>query len=262
MGHIRLGVLPHSPKWKEVVKLLEGDGSLSDIAQASFNAALAGLKKVPSDPGFTQALTEIFNFAEAAKSKNFIESLQQAGFDVSTDATVLDLVGSLRQRIDMSFRLLSNRTDLPEIAANAFGESLLGQTTAQLPSLFGTPPQTSQETVRQQLTGARFKGLMHEFYSVFTRRYLSYYLSRELSRHSGGPEARFGSIDSHTAFNLAFDTYVRQSVRIADEFTPGWFGKTSYQDGISHQSVSRYAHVAFKKISSEFRRGNDGGNGE
>jgi len=44
-------------------------------------------------------------------------------------------------------------------------------------------------------------------------------------------------------------------VRIANEFTPGWFGKARYENRLSHQDVSGFAHVAFKKIRSEFERG-------
>ena len=261
MGNVRLGILPQTHRWREVVKLLEGEGSLTEIAKASFEAALVSFRHIPNDPGFTEALTEIFKFAESAKTVDFVDRLQVVGFEVGSDASALELLASLRSRIDNSFRRFSNRTDLQEISVNSFGESLMRQTAAELPSLLAAPPRTAQEVVRRQLTGSRFKGLMHEFYSVFTRRYLAYYLSRELARHVGGPGSRFRSIDEHTAFNRAFDTWVRQSVRIADEFTPGWFAKTSYQEGITRQNVSRYAHVAFKKISGELQRGNGHGHG-
>lgn len=255
MGNRRLGVLPWTHKWREVIELLAGEGSIPDIARASFEAALNGLKQVPKDLGFTTALTEILKFAEAARSKNFIAALRKAGFEASSDATVLDLVGSLRARIDHAFRDLPDRTDIAELATNSFGESLMRQTMSELPGLFSSSAATEQETLRRQLTGNHFKGLMHEFYSVFTRRYLSYYLSRELSLHVGDPKTRFANIDKHSEFNKAFDTYIRQSVRISDEFTPGWFGKTSWEKGLSHQSVKRYAHIAFNKIRSEFSRG-------
>lgn len=163
-------------------------------------------------------------------------------------------MGSLRAKIDHAFRDRPNRTDVAELATNSFGESLMRHTMAELPTLFESPAATEQETLRRQLTGNRFKGLMHEFYSVFTRRYLSYYLSRELSNHVGGTDARFANIDEHSEFNKAFDTFVRQAVRIADEYTPAWFGKTSWEEGISRDSVTRYSQTAFKKIRSEFSR--------
>jgi hypothetical protein len=97
---------------------------------------------------------------------------------------------------------------------------------------------------------------MHEFYSAFTRRYLTYYLSRELPRHVG-PGLPFQNTSEHEEFGRAFDLHVRQSVRIADEFTPGWFSKAQWEGNLTHESVSRYAFVAFKKIASEFRRGGD-----
>jgi hypothetical protein len=94
---------------------------------------------------------------------------------------------------------------------------------------------------------------MHEFYSGFVNKYLSYYLSRELPLHVGAGE-RFQNISEHKDFNSAFELYIRQSVRITKEFTPGWLGKAIYEKDLSHDSVSRYAHVAFKKIINEFKR--------
>jgi hypothetical protein len=101
---------------------------------------------------------------------------------------------------------------------------------------------------------------MHEFYARFTKRYLTYYLSRELPTRVG-PKQYFEDIDSHKAFNDALDLYLRQTVRISDEFTPGWLGKAMFEDSLNESSVRRYAHVAFKKIASEFARGSGNGHG-
>jgi len=93
---------------------------------------------------------------------------------------------------------------------------------------------------------------MHEFYAVFTRRYLTYYLSRELSNHVG-PNKLLRNIDEHESFNHALDVYIRQTVRITKEFSPDWLGKAIYERRLSHESVTRYAHVAFGKIIGEFK---------
>jgi hypothetical protein len=95
---------------------------------------------------------------------------------------------------------------------------------------------------------------MHEFYSNFTSRYLSYYLSRELPHHVGAGK-RFANLDEHAQFAQSFDLYCRQTVRIADEFTSGWVGKAIYEGRADQGAVGRYAHIAFKKLASEFEKG-------
>ena len=65
-------------------------------------------------------------------------------------------------------------------------------------------------------------------------------------------------IAEHKEFNSALGLYIRQAVKITDEFTPGWFGKAQYEKNLNYASISRYAHVAFKKIISEIRWGIEG----
>jgi len=47
LGHLRLRTLPRTHRWKEVVRLMESEGSLQDVAQASFDAAQVGLRHIP-----------------------------------------------------------------------------------------------------------------------------------------------------------------------------------------------------------------------
>ncbi|GAA6160656.1 hypothetical protein NBRC116589_28300 [Ruegeria sp. HU-ET01832] len=39
MGHIRLGTLPRSRKWREVVDLIATDASVEEIAEAAADAS-------------------------------------------------------------------------------------------------------------------------------------------------------------------------------------------------------------------------------
>ena len=67
----------------------------------------------------------------------------------------------------------------------------------------------------------------------------------------------FANLDEHQGFNREFDLYCRQRVRVTDEFTAGWMGKAIYDKDTGADAVRRYAHVAFKKLASEFERGDD-----
>jgi len=252
MGHNRLGRLPRTYHWKKVIELLEGAGTVSEIADTSLTAARTGLQRVPQDPGFAQVLTAIFRFIESARADDFDAALRQYGLSLHHPASLFDVVCGLKEKIDRDLSVRGIKSDVSEIAQNSFTETLFKYVTADEPSLFEATAETLQQSLRRQLTGSQFKLLMHEFFSVFTRRYLTYYLSREVPSHVG-PEARFQYMDEHREFNQAFDLYVRQAVRIADEFTPGWFGKAEYEGRLTYESVSRYAHVAFKKIVKEFR---------
>ncbi|MCG3268382.1 hypothetical protein [Yoonia sp. I 8.24] len=52
MGHIRLGTLQGSKKWREVIALLDSGADIQSIAQAAFRASEADLKIASDDPFF------------------------------------------------------------------------------------------------------------------------------------------------------------------------------------------------------------------
>jgi hypothetical protein len=55
MGHIRLGRLPRTRKWEQVVSLLLADRSSGEIATASAAAAEYALRKAHADSAFGYA---------------------------------------------------------------------------------------------------------------------------------------------------------------------------------------------------------------
>lgn len=254
MGHNYLGNLPRTYRWKEVIRLLSEDGSVDKIADASLAAAQTGLRRIPSDEGFTQTLTIIFKFIEAARSPDIESALARNGFSPLSDFTVFDLSSCLKEKFDFELNSKRIKSDVSEIAQNSFTETLFKYLSGESKALFDTSSDILNKTLKKLSSGRQFRSLMHEFYSTFTRRYLNYYLSRELSDHVG-PGLRFRNIDEHTEFNRALNQYINQAIRIADDFTPGWFGKAQYEKNLTHDSISRYAHIAFKKILKEFSRG-------
>lgn len=254
MGHNRLGRLSRAQPWREVIELLRSGEDVSDIADATMLAAARGLEKIGHDPGFVHTLTTIFKFVEAASSKDFEGELKKNGFAVPTGASFFDVIGSFRERLDTDLSQQRVRSDVAEIAQNAFSETLVKYVMSDSPSLFAETADSVQNSLKKHLIGKSFKGLMHEFFSNVTSRYLSYYISREVSNFVG-PGSSLANIDAHRRFDQAFDLYVRQSIRIADEFTPGWYGKAKYEERLTNEAVSGYAHVAFEKIHKEFTRG-------
>ncbi len=252
MGHLRLGNLPRTQRWKQVISLLENGANLHELANASFRASLTGLDRVPADPGFLSVLNEIIGLATASREKDTESALRQAGIDSAAQTSSFGFLSAVAQRFSDQLSQVYPRSDVGKIAQDAFLESLTKNVKGKTGSLFGETEDAKSLTAA--FKGNQFKLLMHEFYAGFTSRYLSYYLSRELPHHVGGGK-RFANIDEHSEFTRQFDLYCRQMVRITDEFTPGWIGKAIYEGDTGAEAVRRYAHVAFKKLASEFRQG-------
>jgi hypothetical protein len=71
MGHIRLGVLPKSQKWRQVVEELRLGADLSEIAAAAADAAETSLQNASADPAFLHAFWLLTQIPLAARRPAF-----------------------------------------------------------------------------------------------------------------------------------------------------------------------------------------------
>ena len=258
MGHIRLGTLPKTLKWNQVVSLIASGGDVERIAAASADAAEHGLERAAQDEGLAHAFWLLTQIPQAARQSNFSERLWELGFTgLSSKPTLLEIVAAFTRAVDGHVRERGRRTDLGEMAQHAAAETLASLAGRELPSLFGPTPTDVQQAFAKLGTSDRFNLVARDFFSRLTSRSLGYFLSRELSKHVG-PNRRFAAIADHSDFNAALDLHCREASRIIKEFSGGWYGKTLQQEKqISRNEARKFAHVAFKKLRAELRKRRD-----
>jgi hypothetical protein len=83
MGHIRLGRLPATKRWQQVVSLLVQGASLEQIAGASAEAAESSLKHARRDPALLRSFWLLTQIPLAARSPNFRDGLKSLGLHVA-----------------------------------------------------------------------------------------------------------------------------------------------------------------------------------
>jgi hypothetical protein len=254
MGHIRLGRLPRTVKWNQVVSLIESGASTTEIALAALDASRKGLQTASKDPTLIYSIWLLTQIPLAAKGKNFSEELRQRGLEVSEQPTLMEVVGAFTDAVDAYTSRQGARSDLGEMAQLAAVESLTKLAGEKTRSLFGVTPEDVQRAVGSFSTSKEFSALGRDFFSRFLGRYLTYFLSRKLSDHVGRGQ-RFVNIQEHSAFNQALDIYCRQAARIVEEFAGGWFSKTNYEGVIDLKKAGDFAFVALKKIRGELAKG-------
>src|SRR5262245_35535220 len=228
MGHIRLGTLPKTQKWNQVVNLLTGGADVERIAAASADAAEHALERASKDEGLAHAFWLLTQIPQAARQSNFSERLWELGLTVSSKPTLLEIVAAFTRSVDDHLRERGKRTDLGEMAQLAASETLASLAGRELPSLFGTSPSDVQQALAKLATSDRFNIVARDFFSRLTSRSLGYFLSRELSKHVG-PNKRFVAVGAHSDFKAALDLHCREASRIIKEFSGGWYGKTAHQ---------------------------------
>jgi hypothetical protein len=257
MGHIRLGTLPRTRKWIEVLDLIGGGAGSPEVAAATLDASERGLAGAAKDAGLVHSTWLLTQIPLAARSEDFAARLQELGLEIGTAPSVLEVAGALAAGVDEHLRRKGGRTDLGEMAQMAACEALVALGTPATGNLFETTAPTAQEALKGLSTPKQFSKLAREFFSRLSRKYLSYFLSRELSNYVSG-EGRFANVEAHAEFNQGLDLYCRQAARIVEEFSGGWFSKTNYEGGITPEKAARFVHVALKKLRAELARGEPG----
>jgi hypothetical protein len=259
MGHVRLGVLPKSRKWNQVVDELRLGADIGNVAAAAAEAAETALQGASKDPAFLHAFWLLTQVPLAARGPEFAADLRRFGMEVPDEPGLMDIAAAISAAVDRHARDAGGHTDLGEMAQMAAVESLTALVGRDLPSLFGPGPDEVQRAIGRFASGAQFSALAREFFTRLTQRSLDYYLSRELNRHIGAGE-RFSDDAMRARFDSALDQHCREASRIVEAFAGGWYGKNVYQgDGLTPEDIRRFAPVAFRKIRTELMKRRDAG---
>lgn len=254
MGHIRLGTLPQSKKWREVVTLLNSDAPLEQIAQAAADASERDLKRASDDPVFQHVSNLLVTLPLQARSPSFLEFVTGLGLSEENLTSVTGLLAGLNSAIDAQAYELGRASDAGDIAKAALLETLSVQLNDRLPSLFEPTPAEVRRALAGFSSGQGFAVLARDFFARLTYRSLDYYLSRELANHTGAGK-RFASDAERVAFQQALRQHAFEASRIVQEFAGGWYGKTVWKEqSLDQDAINNFTRFAFTKMRRELGR--------
>jgi len=254
MGHIRLGTLPQSKKWRDVVGLIDSGASVDVIAEAAAKASERDLSKASQDPRFQFVAALLVRLPLLARAPGFEDALADLGFGDNPLASVANFLSGLDAAIEQQSFGTGRASDAGLLAKSALLESLSVHLRDRLPSLFEPTAQEVRAALGEFATGDRFATLARDFFARLTYRSLDYYLSRELANHIG-QDRRFETDAERVAFQQALAQHTFEASRIVQEFAGGWFGKTVWQrQSLNQDAINRFTDYAFKKMRSELGR--------
>jgi hypothetical protein len=252
MGHIRLGNLPRTRKWQEVVDLLDSGAALDQVAAATLDASKRGLEQAAHDPALVHSFWLMTQLPLCARRPDYKEELRKLGLSVANDPGLLDLVGAFTDSVDAHVRRSGGRTDLGEMAQMGAAESLTSTLRQPTANLFGTTSENVRQELSRLATPKNFSLLARDFFSRLSERYLTYFLSKRLS-------TQYRSINENRAFREALSLHCKQASKIVEQFAGGWYSKTNYEGGITPRKAANFVHVALKKLRLELEKGAEGG---
>jgi len=181
MGHKRLGTLPRTKRWQQVVSSLDCGESVARIAAASSasDAAEGASSRAATDPALIRAFWLLTQLPVAAREASFAGRLNELGLSVGSSPQLFKIIGAFSDAIDAHSRAMGERSDLGEMAQLAAAESLSAIVGRPLPPLFGPTAEEVQQAIGLLATSKQFSDLARDFFARLTRRHLEYYLSHD-----------------------------------------------------------------------------------
>ncbi|MEO1276227.1 MAG: hypothetical protein AAFV96_12845 [Pseudomonadota bacterium] len=254
MGHIRIGSLPRSQTWKQVVEQIADGAAIAEIAGLSSKAANHALSQASHDPGLGEALWLLSTLPLAARAPGFDAALAELDLHLDGPLSLFSLTAAIADRLDAHALATGTRNDLGEMAGQALIETFTASIEPDLPSLFTPEPSEVRTALGRLASGDRFAALARQFFARLTYRTLDYYLSRELVNHVG-PGRRFETDAERRAFDAALSLHCAEASRIVEAYAGGWFGKTIWQrGGLTRADTQKLGAYGLRKIRSELQR--------
>lgn len=257
MGHERVGFLPRTQRWRDIVAGIAGIGGVAfdvgDVVRQTTHNVRDRLEQMQSDDSLVAAFKFLVCLPVAARATSPVDMLREHGIEVPADPSAISLAQALQ-------RFMPARPDSLEyasIAQSAAGDCVAewaGRAERPEDNLFGVSGQPF-DVWRQAADGSGFCELSRIFFGKFTERYLNYFLEREAS-------AVLPSIDRRERFAAELSRHVDaisrhafETAKITQSFAAGWFNKHAKEGVPSDASIRGFLRLAVGKLGEELRRG-------
>lgn len=254
MGHVRLGKLPTSLKWQDVVAhLAKSEVDVAGLANAILKASEKALKLAASDDAFVEMCWLLIKIPQAAKSSDIAAALKEIGIETPPDPSLLDVVIGLDGAIEKVLRYDgAHITDLGEMARQAGISTIHAVTQEHLPSLWKAEKKDEMTTLATLASTDKFGELAQRFFTNLTERNILYYLDREWPKHIGSDKLAH-SIGDMSLLESSIHRHCEEATLIVRGYSKDWLGNNAYN---KNQQISRYqargfAAHALTKINSE-----------
>ena len=258
MGHERIGFLPRSGQWRVLVEQLSGLGSneetVAHIATTTLHNVRQAYAGMPYDESVIKATRFLVVLSMSATRSGQHAYLREHGFSVDEKLSLLSLMRAAKDAI----RTEKDSLEVNKISIDSVLQTLTVYERANRVTQLSLFDDQSHSIWSQVGSGSGFCELSRGFISVFTERYLRYFLERTAA--SSFDDYRLLSDftrklaqDTSSVSHHAFDTSkLMQSVAAA------WFNKYAKYTIPSDSEISGFLVHVFSKMREEFRREAEG----
>lgn len=252
MGHERLGLLPKTRKWRDIVEQIAAwskePGDISLIIKNTLSNINYKFKSIYKEKAVVDSFKFLVLFSLANKSEKPKEKLASYGFETEK-LTIVDLAKALVSKklpegASLEYASIAQKSVIEAISIwfNKNKEKTL--------SLFEEFNKES-EVWRKTGTGAGFCEISRLFFSKFTEHYLNYFLEREASAVSSDIATRDEFAKKIEEEIEKISLYAFETSKITQSFAAGWFNKNIKNELPNEKIIEDFLALAFNKINEE-----------
>ena len=256
MGHERLGTLPKTQRWKQIVQRIGqfsvSDDDVSHIVRQTIRNVESRLRTIQRDQGVQAAFKSLVIISFASQLDNPREVLKSNGIEVPDNPTPSSIAKGISQLV-FTHRGSMEYTQIAQSAAIDTIAIWYEKHKESQASLFQSSPEPFG-VWRKASNGAGFCELARLFFAKFTERYLNYFLEREAS-------ACLPDIHKRELFSKNIQEHVDdiskhafETARITQSFAAGWFNNQLGKGVPTDYAIEEFLRLAFGKIREELQR--------
>lgn len=248
MGHERIGALPRTKRWLNVIQGIGaypgGEVRVAEIARATIDNVQGRIDWIRNDDGVRAVVQFLVGLSVASRQPN-PRSFAPWEITLPENPTPLALGLSLRRWVRQR-RGGGEHTELAmQAATDALAQWKRRYQHVQ-GSLFDAEPDP-YAAWKKAGRGDGFSELSHLFFTNFTRRYLNYFLEREAS-------SELQTIRDREQFDAEVRSHAAETAKITQSFAAGWFNKHAAEGLPSEKEVDGFLAFALGKIKEELLR--------
>ncbi len=253
MGHERLGLLPKTKKWRDLVQQIgsfdSSNARASDIATQILQNVIQRYAALYRDRPVHMAFEFLVTFSTAFRHPNPSEYLCEKNIKIPKDASLLPIIQAIREHVGRNEAQTEHGYFAVAAATDALSQWHQKNRTLQI-GLF-EPSNKFIESWKKIGNGAGFCELSQLFFGNLTERYLNYFLDREASAVIYSVETRNRLKCEIRKYAQDVSRYAFETARITKSFSAGWFNKNTKEKFLTTSAINSFLGVAFGKMRSE-----------
>lgn len=252
MGHERLGLLPKTKRWRQIVEAVANSADDPSRIAAVSSDTIRGIKSrflnFGADRTFLAAFKFLIFLAVGARQSDPYRYLHNAGLEIPENPTPLALARAARVWIGRE----QSNLEHSELTASATVDAIAAwhRKTERQKDLFDVADNFI-DTWKHAGNGAGFCELSRIFFAKFTERYLLYFLDREAS-------AVLPDLKRRDEFNKNLSAHIDdisrhsfETAKITQSFAAGWFNRHARERVPSDEVIYEFLRRALGKLTSE-----------